>query len=163
VAVTLCRKNLPCSVLIVKSHSMAAKNASTGLSYVLGVHSSALEMFDWVCNIARRGQDKFYLANCSGSSHAGATTRNTNSGANIIQIFKDKAVSRGFMPVSRPLDGKASVELPKLAHQVQADIVVISAGAKSGEVSKGATAVLKDPLTSAVLIFKPTDDVRTGL
>lgn len=164
VAVRFCRTNLPCSLLVVKSHSVAAKNASLGLSYVVGVDQAALKTFDWLCNIARRGQDKFYLANCSGTSAtAAAVTRHTNTSANIIQVFKDKAVSCGFISVGRSLEGKASVELPKLAHQVQADVVVISTTKNSGEMSKGAAAIVQDPHTSAVLIFRPTDDGRMGL
>ena len=72
-------------------------------------------------------------------------------------------MSRGFMPVGRMLDGKAGIELPKLSQQVQADILVISAAKNTGEVSKGALEILKSPLSSAVLIFKPADDTREGL
>jgi nucleotide-binding universal stress UspA family protein len=86
--------------------------------------------------------------------------RSTNSATNIVQKFKDKAVSRGFMPVGRLVDGKPSVELPQLAHHLQADIVVVSASKKSGEVSKGTTAILKDPLTSALLIYRPPEEGR---
>ena len=75
----------------------------------------------------------------------------------VTQLYKDKAVGRGFMPVGRLLDGKPSVELAKMSKQVGADIIVVSASKKSGEVSKGASAILKDPLCSAVLLYRPSE------
>lgn len=163
-AVALCRKRLPCSLLVVKSFSTAAKNATRGLSYVVGVDASALEMFEWLCGTARRGKDNMYSANCSGSTSTSGMVRKTDVAANVINIFKDKAVAFGFRPLGKLLDGKPSVELPKLANNVQADIVVVSASKKSGEVSKGATAILKDPLAPAVLIYRPTQETkRTSL
>ena len=55
------------------------------------------------------------------------------------------------------------IELPKMQSKMSADFIVVSASKKTGEVSKGVATILKDPLTSALLIFKPEPEYKTGL
>jgi hypothetical protein len=58
--------------------------------------------------------------NCNSCSDFGSSafyqwpSWQTNNSASIIQMYKDKAVGRGFMPVGRLVAGKVSVELPKM-------------------------------------------------
>lgn len=165
VAVALCRRMLPCSLLVLKMHSKATSNAAgnKALSFIVGVDANANDTFNWTCDLARRGKDKMILVNCSGTTLTTGVGRRTNSAANIIQIFKDKSVSRGFMPAGREVDGKPSIELPKMQSKMSADFIVVSASKKTGEVSKGVATMLKDPLTSALLIFKPEPEYKTGL
>ena len=44
-----------------------------------------------------------------------------------------------------------------------ADVMVVSASKKSGELSKGTQALIKDAATTCLLIFRPTDSAQTGL
>jgi hypothetical protein len=85
------------------------------------------------------------------------TPRNVSKGEEtVITKFKQRAIANGFVAVARSLDGKASLELPKLQSHVQGDIIAVSASRGTGEVSKGVVAVLKDPLAAAVLVYKPS-------
>ena len=166
VALALCKaqvasgqkdKELPCSILVIKNHSKApsaVKSPAGSLSFVIGVEANSSELFEFTCNLARRGKDKIYLAHCSGPM---GTPRNVSKGEEtVITKFKQRAIANGFVAVARSLDGKASLELPKLQSHVQGDIIAVSASRGTGEVSKGVVAVLKDPLAAAVLVYKPS-------
>jgi nucleotide-binding universal stress UspA family protein len=154
VAVALTRKPLPCSLLVVKSHSQAHDNIDKHVNWMLGVEPSSLAMFEWVSELARRGKDRMHFVNCSGTELSAGVSRDGGNSSNLLSLFKDKSIARGYTPFTHNVDGKAAVELPKLMQTVKADFLVVSASKKSGEVSKGCSRILKDPKTSAVLFFK---------
>ena len=95
-----------------------------------------------------------YFVNCSGTELSAGVSRDGGNSSNLLSLFKDKSIARGYTPFTHNVDGKAAVELPKLMQTVKADFLVVSASKKSGEVSKGCSRILKDPKTSAVLFFK---------
>lgn len=165
VALALCKaqitsgqkdKELPCSILVVKNHSKTpnvVKSPASSLSFVIGVDADSSELFEFTCNLGRRGKDKLYLAHCTGPM--GVHRKASRDEDNIITKFKERAIANGFVAVGRSLDGKPSLELPKFQSQVQGDIIAVSASRDTGEVSKGVVAMLKDPLAAAVLVYKP--------
>ena len=111
------------------------KSPAGSLSFVIGLDADSSELFEFTCNLGRRGKDKLYLAHCTGPM--GVHRKASRDEDNIITKFKERAIANGFVAVGRSLDGKPSLELPKFQSQVQGDIIAVSASRDTGEVSKG--------------------------